>query len=78
MFIFGASVQAGEMVYLLQVNEELDKLPLDSVPVFLVVACFLVQEGADLRLRNKRGDHAINVYPEGKGDVLINYINKSR
>ena len=61
-----------------QIHDELSRLPLDSVPVFLTVACFLVQEGADMSLRNHRGQTAAQACPRDKRDVLLNYINKSR
>ena len=66
------------ILHSLQIHDELSRLPLDSVPVFLTVACFLVQEGADIKLRNNRGQTAAQACPADKRDILINYINKSK
>ena len=61
-----------------QVQDELNRLPLGSVPVFLTVACFLVQEGGDLRVRNNLGQAPANSCPADKRDIVLNYLNKSK
>ena len=62
----------------LQVCDELSRLSLRSMPVYLIVACFLVQEGGDLRVRNNRGQTAAEICPPDMRDVLLNYFNKSK
>ena len=61
-----------------QVQDELNRLPLGSVPVFLTVACFLVQEGGDLRVRNNLGQAPASSCPADKRDIVLNYLNKSK
>ena len=61
-----------------QVHEELNRLGLGSVPVYLTVACFLVQEGGDLRVRNNNGQTPAQSCPSERRDILLNYINNSK
>ena len=61
-----------------QVHEELSRLPLESVPRYLTLGCFLIQEGADPCARNNLGQTPAQTCPSDTRDILLNYVNKSK
>jgi ankyrin repeat protein len=60
-----------------KVHEELSRLPLESVPRYLTLGCFLIQEGADPCARNNLGQTPAQTCPSDTRDILLNYVNKS-
>jgi len=49
----------------------------DAIDNYFVMACFLVQEGADLKIRNKAAHTPFQLCPAELASLMINFVNKS-
>lgn len=58
----------------MQVKEELDRTcGKNTLSPNVVVAMFLVQEGADIRIKNKRGFTPLQARPPDVIELIVNY-----
>ena len=46
-----------------------------SVAHYFTLVCFLAQQGADVHLRNRRGQSAMDMIPSDMTAALMNFIN---
>ena len=62
-----------------QVRSTLLSLQNDAnIPGHMILACFLVQEGADIHIKNKRGHSPMYLCPPDMQTLMLNFVNKSR
>ena len=50
----------------------------DTIDNHFVMACFLVQEGADVNIRNRAAHTPIQLCSSEMSTLMINFVNKSR
>ena len=70
----------GDILYqfswMYQVQRDMQKiLGVSSVPHYMALVCFLVQQGADTHARNRRGQTVIDMIPKEMAPAIMNFIN---
>ena len=46
-----------------------------AVAHYMTLVCFLAQQGADVHLRNRRGQSAMNMIPAEMTAAIMNFVN---